>query len=71
MAEYLHHRLECPRCLIVRLGVPEDVTPTTKIACSDCGEYLGTWEEMLEDFDNQGGSEGVFRLGKGRIRRIE
>lgn len=58
MAEYLNHRVECPYCLIVRLGVPEDVTPTTEITCSDCGEYLGTWEEMLEDFDKQGGQRG-------------
>jgi hypothetical protein len=54
MAQYLNHRLGCPYCLIVRLRVPEDVTPTTGITCSDCGEYLDMWEEMLKDFDKQG-----------------
>lgn len=71
MAGYLNHRLECPYCKTVRLRVPEDATPLTEISCNECGEYLGTWEEMLEDFDKQGGNDGVFRLSKGRIRRIE
>jgi len=38
---------------------------------ADCGEYLGTWDELQTDFEKQGGNNGVFRLEKGRIRRID
>jgi hypothetical protein len=71
MSGYLDHRLECPYCHTVRLCVPAEVTIFTEISCDDCGEYLGTWEEMLEDFDKQGGNDGIFRLEKGRIRKLD
>ncbi|QKC81547.1 hypothetical protein [Mesorhizobium sp. NZP2077] len=69
--QYLNHRLECPYCLTIRLRIPHDARPEAQIACDDCGEYLGTWDELQADFEKQGGNSGVFRLEKGRIRRID
>ncbi|WP_164548513.1 MULTISPECIES: hypothetical protein [unclassified Mesorhizobium] len=68
---YLNHNLECPHCLTIRLRIPADAQPDTRIACSDCGEFLGTWDDLQTDFEKQGGNTGVFRLDKGRIKRIE
>ncbi|WP_245478498.1 MULTISPECIES: hypothetical protein [unclassified Mesorhizobium] len=67
---YLNHRLECPYCLIIKLRIPDDARPDTLISCDDCGEYLGTWDELQTDFEKQGGQNGVFRLDRGRIQRI-
>jgi hypothetical protein len=67
---YLNHHLECPHCLTVRLRIPADAQPDTRIVCDDCGEFLGTWDNLLTDFERQGGNTGVFRLDKGRIKRI-
>jgi hypothetical protein len=69
--EYLNHRLECPFCLTIRLRVPNDARPETHILCADCGGFLGAWDDLLTDFEKQGGHAGVFRLDKGRIRRID
>lgn len=71
MAEYLDHQLECPYCLTIRLRIPANVRPSTSIRCDDCGKFLGTWDELLTDFEQQGGGDGIFRLDKGRIRRID
>ncbi|CAI2936019.1 hypothetical protein [Aminobacter niigataensis] len=72
MAEtrYLNHRLECPYCKTIRLRIPEDAYPDTPIACDDCGEYLGTWDELQTDLARQGGTSGAFLIEKGRIRKI-
>ncbi|RWC64245.1 hypothetical protein [Mesorhizobium sp.] len=67
---FLGHRLECPYCLTIRLRIPVDARPDTQITCSDCGEFLGTWDDLLSDFEAQGDNNGVFRLDKGRIRRL-
>ncbi len=69
--QYLNHLLECPYCHKIRLRIPSDTKPETPINCDDCGEYLGTWDELQTDFANQGGQDGIFRLDKGRIRRID
>ena len=68
--KYLDHKLECPYCLTIRLRIPHDVSPETPIVCDDCGQYLGTWDELQTDFEKQGGNAGVFHIEKGRIRRI-
>jgi len=68
--EFLDHLLECPHCLVIRLRIPVDATPSTRITCCDCGRYLGTWDELQTDFEKQGGANGVFRLDKGRIERL-
>lgn len=68
--EYLDHQLECPYCGTIRLNIPPDVTPSSSISCSECGKYLGTWDELQSDFERQGGADGVFGLDKGRIKRL-
>ncbi|RUW21762.1 hypothetical protein EN812_31315 [Mesorhizobium sp. M4B.F.Ca.ET.169.01.1.1] len=67
---YLDHLLECPYCGTIRLNIPADARPSTEIDCAECGQYLGTWDELQTDFEKQGGSNGVFRLERGRIRRL-
>lgn len=69
--EYLDHQLECPYCGTIRLNIPADVQPSSLISCAECGQYLGTWDELETDFEKQGGADGVFRLDEGRIRRID
>jgi hypothetical protein len=69
--QYLNHRLECPYCLTIRLRIPGNAGPDTQIACDDCGEFLGLWDDLLTDFEKQGGNSGVFRIDKGRIKRID
>lgn len=69
--QYLDHQLEYPYCLTVRLRIPADAGPDDRIVCDDCGEFLGTWDDLLTDFEKQGGGDGVFHLEKGRVRRID
>ena len=71
MQKYLNHQLECPYCHTIRLRIPEDAQPSRPIKCDDCGKDLGTWADLLRAFEQQGGEDGVFRLDKGRIRRID
>jgi hypothetical protein len=71
MSEYLDHKLECPFCLTIRLRIPAEAKPEPRIVCDDCGAYLGTWAELLADFGQQGGEDGVFRLSRGRIQRLD
>ncbi|CDX22433.1 conserved hypothetical protein [Mesorhizobium plurifarium] len=68
--DYLDHKLECPFCGTIRLQIPADAQPTTPIHCAECGAYLGTWDELQTDFEQQGGTDGVFRLDKGRIQKL-
>ncbi|AZO15333.1 MULTISPECIES: hypothetical protein [unclassified Mesorhizobium] len=68
--EYLDHRLECPHCGTIRLNIPRNAQSSTPIHCAECGAYLGTWDEIQTDFERQGGTDGVFRLASGRIRRL-
>jgi hypothetical protein len=69
--KYLDHLLECPFCGTIRLRIPVDAQPPTLITCDDCGRVLGTWDELQTDFERQGGSDGVFRLDKGRIKKLD
>lgn len=71
MSVYLNCQLECPNCLTIRLRIPVDAEPSTPIVCDDCGHYLGTWDELVSDFEQQGGEDGIFRLNNGRIRRLD
>ncbi|CDX21535.1 conserved hypothetical protein [Mesorhizobium sp. ORS 3324] len=68
---YLDQLLECPFCGTIRLRIPADAEPSTVIRCDDCGKYLGTWDELQTDFERQGGLHGVFRLDKGRIKKVD
>lgn len=51
--------------------IPADASPSTSINCSECGRYLGTWDELQTDFEKQGGGHGMFRLDQGRIQRLD
>lgn len=68
---YLDHLLECPFCGTIRLQIPSDAQPSTPIGCADCGQYLGTWDDLQTDFESQGGNDGIFRLDKGRILKLD
>ncbi|ESY79174.1 hypothetical protein X739_30720 [Mesorhizobium sp. LNHC220B00] len=63
--------MECPFCGTIRLQIPADATPSTRISCAECGRYLGIWDELQTDFEQQGGNDGVFRLDKGRIQKLD
>jgi hypothetical protein len=68
--KYLNHKIECPFCRTIRLRIPQDVRPDTRIVCDDCGRFLGLWGELEADFAHQGGQNGVFSLNDGRIKRL-
>ncbi|TPL00483.1 hypothetical protein FJ567_14350 [Mesorhizobium sp. B2-4-16] len=68
---YLDHLLECPFCGTIRLQIPADAQPSTPIRCADCGQNLGTWDDLQTDFESQGGNDGIFRLDKGRILKLD
>ena len=69
-AQYLNHKLECPSCGTIRMRIPDDVQPDSPITCEDCGRQLGMWDELQTDFERQGGARGIFRIDKGRIRKV-
>ncbi|MBN9078110.1 MAG: hypothetical protein BGN87_13065 [Rhizobiales bacterium 65-79] len=69
--EFLDQLLQCPHCGTIRLRIPKDATGTTIITCSDCGEPIATWDDVLTSFEKQGGLSGVFRLARGKIRRLK
>lgn len=71
MPEYLDKLLECPFCATIRLRIPDNAKPATIIRCDDCGRVLGTWDEIQASFEEQGGQDGVFRLAKGKIKRLD
>ena len=48
--EYLDGKLECPHCGTVTLDLPNDATEDTRIHCSRCGHFLGTWGELQDVF---------------------
>ena len=48
--EYLDGKLECPHCSTVTLDLPNDATEDTRIHCSRCGHFLGTWGELQDVF---------------------
>jgi len=68
--EFLDHKIECPFCRTIRLRIPKNAGPETRIVCDDCGRFLGLWGELEADFDLQGGQHGVFSLSEGRIKRL-
>lgn len=53
------------------MDIPDDVTDDTPIHCSNCGAYLGTWGELVDDFARQTRSGETFDLNKGTITEID
>lgn len=69
-ARYLNHRLECPYCKTIRLRIPEDANPDTPIACDDCGEYLGSWDELQPIWPSRAAPTGCSSLRRGGSRGL-
>ncbi|UXN66180.1 hypothetical protein N8E89_23595 (plasmid) [Phyllobacterium sp. A18/5-2] len=65
----LNNKLACPKCHTIYLTLTKNVGFDTPIHCSSCGEYLGTWGELEQDFIAQGGESGVFEMHDGQIIR--
>ncbi len=65
----LNNKLACPSCHTIYLTLMQEVTYSSPIHCSSCGEYLGTWGELETDFIAQGGESGVFEMHDGQIIR--
>lgn len=66
MGKRLNNHLDCKRCGVIALIIPDGATETSPIMCSSCGDYLGTWGELQDDFHKQS-SRGVFDLDAGNI----
>ncbi|MBB3236260.1 hypothetical protein [Phyllobacterium endophyticum] len=71
MAQRLDHKLECADCGTIYLDIPADVTSSTPIHCSSCGNFLGSWGDLEMDFAKQGGQHGIFRMEQGVITRVD
>jgi predicted RNA-binding Zn-ribbon protein involved in translation (DUF1610 family) len=69
MARRLDSKLECPKCKTIYLTFTQDLTPNTAIACSSCGQHLGTWGQLEAEFYAEGGGDGIFRMQDGQIIR--
>lgn len=67
----LDHKLDCKACGTIYLDIPEDVQGHTPIYCSSCGEFLGRWDALERDFNQQGGQHGIFEMHDGQIIRKE
>ncbi len=67
----LDDKLDCKACGTVQMDIPDDVTDETPIHCSNCGAYLGTWGELVDDFAKQTHSGEMFDLNKGNITEID
>ncbi|UXN66572.1 hypothetical protein N8E89_26145 (plasmid) [Phyllobacterium sp. A18/5-2] len=65
----LDNKLVCPQCDTIYLTLTQNMSGYTPIHCSSCGEYLGTWGELEQDFIAQGGESGVFEMHDGQIIR--
>lgn len=68
MGKWLDDKLDCKRCGVISLEIPSDATEDTPVHCSVCGDYLGAWGELQEDFHMQAGG-GVFDLKDGNIKK--
>ncbi len=66
MGKRLDDKLDCKRCGTIALVIPDGAREHTPIHCSTCGDYLGTWGEMQDSFDDQS-VKGVFDLEDGNI----
>ncbi|UXN66269.1 hypothetical protein N8E89_24130 (plasmid) [Phyllobacterium sp. A18/5-2] len=60
----LDSKLACRKCDTIYLTLTQNVTYRTRIHCSVCDEYLGTWAELETDFIAQGGDTGEMHDGQ-------
>lgn len=66
MGKRLDHKLDCKRCGTIALDIPDNAAENTPIHCSSCGDLIGTWGALQDDFYRQSG-HGVFDLKDGNI----
>lgn len=66
MGKRLDDKLDCKRCGTISLEIPDDADDNTPIHCSSCGDRMGTWRELTNNFYHQAG-RGVFDLDDGNI----
>ncbi|MGY6707560.1 MAG: hypothetical protein ACXIVF_04460 [Rhizobiaceae bacterium] len=66
MSKRLNEKLDCKRCGVIALEIPDDARESTPIHCSQCGDYLGTWGELQDNFEDQA-TGGTFDLKDGQI----
>jgi len=71
MPQRLNFDLTCRKCGVIYLDIPDSATGSTIIRCSQCGTPLGTWRELENSFNRQGGQDGVFEMNEGQIVRKE
>ncbi|UXN66299.1 hypothetical protein N8E89_24335 (plasmid) [Phyllobacterium sp. A18/5-2] len=69
MPQKLNYKLMGHDCGVIYLRIPEGVTDSTIIHCSQCGKPMGTWLELEASFITQGGTSGVFDMHDGQIIR--
>ena len=67
MGKRLDDKLDCKRCGTIALEIPDDAVESTPIHCSGCGDYMGTWGELQDNFDKQV-NVGAFDLEDGNIK---
>lgn len=65
----LDDKLDCKSCGTIQMDIPEDANDRTPIHCSNCGAYLGTWGELLDDFYKQIEDADTLDLNKGTITK--
>ncbi|RUM95634.1 hypothetical protein EET67_21970 [Pseudaminobacter arsenicus] len=66
---YLNGKLECKTCGTITLMIPTDADEFTMITCSKCGEPLGMWGDLQDEFARQAREATVLELSGGRIRK--
>lgn len=66
---YIDGKLECKTCGTITLIIPKDANEFTPISCSNCGETIGLWGDLQDDFAKQSRDVGVLELTDGRIRK--
>lgn len=71
MLQKLDMKLMCPKCGTIYLQFPAPLTSPSKISCTTCQTYLGTWHELKASFVVQSGDDGIFEMDKGQIVRLE
>ena len=67
--KFLNHKLECSTCGTIRLEIPELADENTLVRCSSCGQEIGAWGDLQDDFQKQSVT-GVFDLKHGKIREL-
>lgn len=63
----LDNKLDCKACGTIQMEIPDEPSEQTRITCSNCGAYLGTWGELQDDFAAQIGDADFLDLNHGNI----